>query len=113
MLFFIFLFAIQISSAQLSVFERIDKQFELNISEKNDKKRIDVSFVSIDPQQSILDDRVYMDYLYTNFRSKSIDKYPTITAEISDDKAIDSYRNTIKNDSLFVHTINLISQNVK
>src|SRR5690606_39522051 len=68
--FFIFLFAIHISSAQLSVFERIDKQFELSISEKNDKKRIDVSFVSIDPQQSILDDRVYMEYLYTNFRSK-------------------------------------------
>src|SRR5690606_34768063 len=110
--FFIFLFAIHISSAQLSVFERIDKQFELSISEKNDEKRIDLSFVSIDPQESILDDRVYINYLYTNFRSKSIDKYPTITDEISDDEAITRYRNTIKNDSLFVHTINDISQNV-
>lgn len=110
--FFIFLFAIHISSAQLSVFERIDKQFELSISEKNDEKRIDLSFVSIDPQESILDDKVYMNYLYTNFRSKSIDKYPTITDEISDDEAITRYRNTIKNDSLFVHTINDISQNV-
>lgn len=96
--------------AQMSVNERIDKQMILKTIEHNGLNIIS-TFQSVDPIENILDDKAYISYIFSHFRDENIKMLEPLADETKKEIAFKNYRERLKNDSLFVNTLQKISNN--
>ncbi len=96
--------------AQMSVNNRIENQLQLNVYE-HDGKRLGQMFNNVEPKKNILDDKSYINYVFTNFRDQSIKKGEILGDESKKESIFKAYRERLKNDTLFVNTLQRISDN--
>lgn len=96
--------------AQMSINDRIEKQLKLDFYEY-EGLRLTQTFVSSEPQKNILDNRSYIDYVFTNFRSKEIKKGGIIDKKREKEIIFKEYKEQLKKDTLFVNTLQRISDN--
>ncbi len=97
--------------AQMSINDRIENQLELKTHNYEEGERLIQTFKNNEPQKNILDDKSYIDYIFTNFRSKEIKKGGVIDKELEKENIFKEYRERLKNDTLFVNTLQRISDN--
>ena len=96
--------------AQMSINDRIENQLKLDIYE-HEGKRLGKMFNNIEPKKNILDDKSYINYVFTNFRDESIKKGEIIEDESKKESIFKTYRERLKTDTLFVNTLQRISDN--
>lgn len=97
--------------AQMSINDRIENQLKLDVYEYEEELRLIQMFQNNDPQKSILDNKSYIDYVFTNFRSKEIKKGGIIDKEWKKEIIFKEYKDLLKKDTLFVNTLQRISDN--
>ena len=111
---YLFCIALWVSSylnyAQMSINDRIENQLQLNVYE-HEGKRLGQMFNNVEPKKNILDDKSYINYVFTNFRDESIKKGEILGDESKKESIFKAYRERLKNDTLFVNTLQRISDN--
>jgi len=107
---FILLFIGSTLFAQNSTQDRIDKQLQLSIN-KSEEATLLASFSEIEPRENILDYKSFIGYLYTNFKDES-NRAGLFKADNNNpDLDFKLYREKLKNDSLFITTLQKIAIN--
>lgn len=97
--------------AQMSINDRIENQLKLDVYEYEEELRLIQIFQNNEPQKNILDNKSYIDYIFTNFRSKEIKKGGIIDKEREKEIIFKECKEQLKKDTLFVNTLQRISDN--
>lgn len=97
--------------AQMSINDRIENQLKLDVYEYEEELRLIQIFQNNEPQKNILDNKSYIDYIFTNFRSKEIKKGGIIDKKSEKEAVFKEYKDLLKKDTLFVNTLQKISDN--
>lgn len=97
--------------AQMSINDRIENQLKLDVYEYEEELRLIQMFQNNEPQKNILDNKSYIDYVFTNFRSKEIKKGGIIDKEREKEIIFKEYKEQLKKDTLFVNTLQRILDN--
>lgn len=97
--------------AQMSINERIDNQLKIYTFDEEEGTKIVPSFQDRELQENILDYKPYIGYIFTHFKDKSIKKGLTVDNQTDPEIAIEAYRERLKRDTLFVNTLQRISDN--
>jgi len=97
--------------AQMSINDRIENQLELKTHTYEEGERLIQTFKNNEPQKNVLDNKSYIDYIFTNFRSKEIKKGGVIDKELEKENIFKDYKEQLKNDTLFVNTLQRILDN--
>jgi len=97
--------------AQMSINDRIENQLKLDVFEYEEELRLTQIFQNNEPQKHILDNKSYIDYIFTNFRSKEIKKGEIIDRNREKEIIFSEYKELLKKDTLFVNTLQRISDN--
>jgi len=112
---YLFCIALLVSSysnyAQMSINDRIENQLKLDVFEYEGELRLTQIFQNNEPQKNILDDKSYIGYIFTNFRSKEIKKGGVIDKKREKEIIFKEYKELLKKDTLFVNTLQRISDN--
>lgn len=97
--------------AQMSINDRIENQLKLDVYEYEEDLSLIQTFQNNEPQKNILDNKSYINYIFTNFRNKEIKKGGAIDAKLKKEIIFNGYKEQLKNDTLFVNTLQRISDN--
>lgn len=97
--------------AQMSINDRIENQLELKTHTYEEGERLIQTFKNSEPQKNVLDNKSYIDYIFTNFRSKEIKKGGVIDKGLEKENIFKDYKEQLKNDTLFVNTLQRILDN--
>jgi len=97
--------------AQMSINDRIENQLELKTHNYEEGERLIQIFKNNEPQKNVLDNKSFIDYIFTNFRSKEIKKGGIIDKKREKEIIFKEYKELLKNDTLFVNTLQRISDN--
>lgn len=104
-------FCCSMYAQKMSINERIDQQLEIYTFEDEDGIKLVPSFQDREPRENILDYKSYIGYVYTNFIDKSNKKGQIIDSKIDKKTVFKTYRECLKKDTLFVNTLQRISDN--
>jgi hypothetical protein len=92
-------------SQKNSIINEYDKLFSLNVYEENGKLYHNLKINEIEPSHPlsglINDDKLYVDYIYTNFSSVSKEKIKELSAVPDSAKRNQEFLSLLKNDDLF------------
>lgn len=112
---YLFCIALLVSSysnyAQMSINDRIENQLKLDVFEYEEELRLTQIFQNNEPQKNILDNKSYIGYIFTNFRSEEIKKGGIIDKKREKGIIFKEYKELLKKDTLFVNTLQIISNN--
>ena len=97
--------------AQMSINDRIENQLELKTHNYEEGERLIQTFQNNEPQKNILDNKSYIGYIFTNFRSEEIKKGGVIDKNREKEIIFKEYKELLKKDTLFVNTLQRISDN--
>src|SRR5690554_2094964 len=97
--------------AQMSINDRIENQLKLDVYEYEEELRLIQMFQNNEPQKNMLDNKSYIDYIFTNFRSKEIKKGGIIDKKREKEVVFKEYKELLKKDTLFVNALQKISDN--
>lgn len=107
---FFILFIYTSINAQMTVNDRIDQQLKLSTFEYEGVRLLSL-FQEIEPHKNILDYKSYIGYLFTNFTDEANKKGEIIKDVNKKENTFKDYRNRLKQDTLFVNTLQIISEN--
>ena len=107
----IFIFFSEWINAQISIDNRIDDQLKLSTYNNNEGDRLIGVFQDREPKDNILDYKSYIGYIFTNFKSENNKGWELIEDVGKKETAFNNYRGKFKNDTLFVNTLQRISDN--
>jgi len=97
--------------AQRSINDRIENQLKLKTHSYDDGERLIAITQDIDQKENILDYKSYIGFIFTNFKSKSNKERELIEDESKKESIFKAYRERLKSDTLFVNTLQRISDN--
>lgn len=97
--------------AQSTINERIENQLKLEIYNDSGTNKIAASFKDIEEKLNILDFKSYSNYIFYNFKNSN-----NISGRVVKDLSLKEedfkiYRNNLKQDTLFVNTLQQVSNN--
>lgn len=99
------------ANAQITINERIDQQLKLDTYEYGEETKLMQLFQNKEPYENILDYKLYIGYVYTHFTDKANKKGGIIDDASEKEVIFETYRNRLKKDTLFVNTLQQISDN--
>src|SRR5690606_25204524 len=97
--------------AQMSINDRIENQLELKTYNREGVERLIAITQEINPKENILDYKSYIGFIFTNFKSKNNKEWEVIEDLSKKETVFKAYRERLKNDTLFVNTLQRISDN--
>lgn len=110
---YLFCIAILVASysnyAQMSINDRIENQLKLDTYD-SEGIRLTSTFQNIEPVENILDYKSYINYIFYNFKDES-SKFKGVIDINQKEIVFELHRERLKNDTLFVNTLQRISDN--
>ncbi len=95
--------------AQMSINDRIENQLKLDTYD-SEGIRLTSTFQNIEPVENILDYKSYINYIFYNFKDES-SKFKGVIDINQKETVFELHRERLKNDTLFVNTLQRISDN--
>ena len=95
--------------AQMSINDRIENQLKLDTYD-SEGIRLTSTFQNIEPVENILDYKSYINYIFYNFKDES-SKFKGVININQKETVFELHRERLKNDTLFVNTLQRISDN--
>ena len=97
--------------AQMSINDRIENQLKLKTHTYDDGDRLIAIAQEINPKNNILDYKSYIGFIFTNFKNETSKERELIEDLNKKESVFKAYRERLKNDTLFVNTLQRISDN--
>lgn len=104
-----FLLASYSNYAQMSINDRIENQLKLDTYD-SEGIRLTSTFQNIEPVENILDYKSYINYIFYNFKDES-SKFKGVIDINQKETVFELHRERLKNDTLFLNTLQRISDN--
>jgi len=110
---YLFCIALLVSSysnyAQMSINDRIENQLKLDTYD-SEGVRLSSTFQNVEPPDNILDYKSYINYIFYNFKDER-SKFRGAIDINEKESVFELHRERLKNDTLFVNTLQRISDN--